>query len=193
MEREEGREGRKEDGQKGEGDSSCLVPVKSSSLPARHRENIECRRPLRASFNGSRERFQESRDIASKRIWRGKDERRRRRRRRLLAQRKSLKLVVKRSEDGSKVVGRKKKKKKRKEEPRTVFRRNFVANNFVSLIKSISTRHFFPYGRIFHPLPSFLRFDSQRGMFRGRWMIRNDRLSFFSIHSCCHGQLLSSG
>lgn len=108
MEREEGREGRKEDGQKGEGDSSCLVPVKSSSLPARHRENIECRRPLRASFNGSRERFQESRDIASKRIWRGKDERRR-----LLAQRKSLKLVVKRSEDGSKVVGRKKKKTKR--------------------------------------------------------------------------------
>lgn len=188
MEREEGREGRKEDGQKGEGDSSCLVPVKSSSLPARHRENIECRRPLRASFNGSRERFQESRDIASKRIWRGKDERRRRRRRRLLAQRKSLKLVVKRSEGGGS-----QKKKKRKEEPRTVFRRNFVANNFVSLIKSISTRHFFPYGRIFHPLPSFLRFDSQRGMFRGRWMIRNDRLSFFSIHSCCHGQLLSSG
>lgn len=117
MEREEGREGRKEDGQKGEGDSSCLVPVKSSSLPARHRENIECRRPLRASFNGSRERFQESRDIASKRIWRGKDERRRRRRR-LLAQRKSLKLVVKRSEDGSKVVGRKKKKnEKRNLEP----------------------------------------------------------------------------
>lgn len=114
MEREEGREGRKEDGQKGEGDSSCLVPVKSSSLPARHRENIECRRPLRASFNGSRERFQESRDIASKRIWRGKDERRRR----LLAQRKSLKLVVKRSEDGSKVVGRKKKKnEKRNLEP----------------------------------------------------------------------------